>query len=454
MLRRLKSSLAVPLQGEIPAALTCDLPCELTTLSNSVRVASMPLHAPLSTIGIMIEAGSRNETMENTGVAHFLEHMHFKGTANRTRLSLESGVENMGGNLNAYTSREITLYQMQVFAGDEDRALETMRDMLFASKYEKLHIEREREVILREAEEVEADTRETVLEHVHSAAYRDHIIAQPILGSYTSILKISREQLKQFVYAHYVGPRVLVLGAGPVLHDSLVDIAEKHLGTIPVSTEIPIVGQDMPQFCSSTIISKDESLDAAFMGIFYPAPSWQHEDYWAFLLLQRLMGDYDPSKKDSFNHPHLQYNYLHKYLGGLEDLTLYESLYIPYKDCGLFGHYVSSSDPDGSSVLSTIMTATKRLSSSLTPHEVFKAKNRLYNELLQIENGSDLIQTLGSQLIYMGRRVPRSEIATRIASMDVEYLQGVLGKWLWDSQMALALLGPLPKLRRSLGLVT
>jgi processing peptidase subunit beta len=101
--------------GDIPEALKYDRPFELTTLANGVRVASEYWPSKLSTVGVLIEAGSRHETMANAGTAHFLEHLNFKGTKRRNRVDIERGTEAFGGNLNAFTSREMTLYQMQVF---------------------------------------------------------------------------------------------------------------------------------------------------------------------------------------------------------------------------------------------------------------------------------------------------------------------------------------------------
>jgi predicted Zn-dependent peptidase len=137
--------------GEIPEALKYDRPFELTTLANGVRVASEYWPGPLSTVGVLIEAGSRHETMANAGTAHFLEHLNFKGTKRRTRIDIERGTEDFGGNLNAFTAREMTLYQLQVFAGDEERALDTISDMIMHSNHTAEAVELEKAVILQEA---------------------------------------------------------------------------------------------------------------------------------------------------------------------------------------------------------------------------------------------------------------------------------------------------------------
>lgn len=431
--------------GEIPEALRYDHPYKLTTLSNGVRVATEYFPNEIATVGVMIEAGSRNETMENTGIAHFLEHMHFKGTSKRTRVQLESEIENMGGNLNAYTSRETTLYQMQVFKNDVGRAMEIISDMLLTSKYDRNNIEVEREVILREAQEVDGDMRETILENVHYTAFRNHIMGQPILGHKSSILKISRDQLKKFIYTHYVGPRIVVLGAGQISHDQLVDIAEKNFGTVAKKTEFNFDGEDAPEFIGSSINVRNDLDSMAHLGVFYEAPSWKHEDYWAFLLLQRIM-EHDPSNPIKTSHPYKHYNYLNRWFGEMNDINKQECLYIPYRDTGLFGHYAT-----GEYINSLIKpTVQKNIDfiEELSEEEIQRAKNKVYNELLQIETGSDMIQTLGCQLIYMNRRIPKSEIGARVSWVDKEYLQHVYAKWFGDREIALALYGPMETIHK------
>ena len=116
--------------GEIPEALKYDRPYKITRISNGIRVMSEPSRSELSAVGVFIGAGSRHEKYENSGEAHFLEHLHFKGTSRRSRYQLETEVENRGNQLNAYTSREFTLYHMLTFKNDVPHAVDMLGDML------------------------------------------------------------------------------------------------------------------------------------------------------------------------------------------------------------------------------------------------------------------------------------------------------------------------------------
>lgn len=151
---------------------------EISTLSNGLTIAteSHP-HAQTATVGVWIDAGSRAETDVTNGVAHFLEHMAFKGTGRRSQHALELEVENMGAHLNAYTSREQTVYYAKAFRKDVGAAVDIISDILQNSKLDASAVERERDVILREQEEVDKQLEEVVFDHLHAVAYQGMLLA-------------------------------------------------------------------------------------------------------------------------------------------------------------------------------------------------------------------------------------------------------------------------------------
>lgn len=133
-------------------------------------------------VGIWIDAGSRFETERTNGTAHFLEHMAFKGTKKRSQTDLELEVENMGAHLNAYTSREQTVYYAKAFSKDLPKAVDILSDILQNSTLGEAEIERERGVILREMQEVETNLQEVVFDHLHATAYQGTPLGRTILG--------------------------------------------------------------------------------------------------------------------------------------------------------------------------------------------------------------------------------------------------------------------------------
>ena len=145
---------------------------QTTTLQNGLRVCSEDSGIPTCTVGLWMDVGSRYENDRNNGVAHFLEHMAFKGTASRNQHQLELEIENMGAHLNAYTSREQTVYYAKAFSSDLPKAVEILADIIQNSTLGELEIEREKSVILREMQEVETNTQEVVFDLLHETAYQ------------------------------------------------------------------------------------------------------------------------------------------------------------------------------------------------------------------------------------------------------------------------------------------
>lgn len=181
-------------------------------------------------MGVWIDAGSRYETAQNNGAAHFLEHMAFKGTQKRTQKQLEVEIENMGGHLNAYTSREQTVYYAKVFKDDVPKAMEILSDILQNSKLDEEAITRERGVILREMEEVNKVYEEVILDHLHETAFQGTGLGRTILGPEENIRSLSKGDLQAYINTHYTADRFVIAGAGAVDHKELTALTEQYFG--------------------------------------------------------------------------------------------------------------------------------------------------------------------------------------------------------------------------------
>ncbi len=185
-------------------------------------------------VGVWIDAGSRYETGANNGTAHFLEHLAFKGTRRRTQRQIEIEIENMGGHLNAYTSREQTVYFAKVFHTDVDKAFDIIADILTNSTLDKSAIERERDVILREMEEVNKIYEEQILDRLHDTAFMGTALSRTILGPEENIKSIKQEDLRNYIDTHYTANRFVIAGAGNVHQEQLLEMTEKHFGKLPL----------------------------------------------------------------------------------------------------------------------------------------------------------------------------------------------------------------------------
>merc|ERR1711910_98399 len=209
-------------------------PTDISVLDNGMKVATENSGASTATVGLWIDTGSRYENANNNGVAHFLEHMVFKGTEKRSQTQLELEVENMGAHLNAYTSREQTVFYAKCLSGDIGQAVEILADILQNSKLGEQEIERERGVILREMQEVEMNLQEVVFDLLHAVAYQGTPLGRTILGPTQNIKSISRDDIVQYINTHYKGPRMVLAGAGGVNHAELCSMTTKHFAKIGI----------------------------------------------------------------------------------------------------------------------------------------------------------------------------------------------------------------------------
>merc|ERR1712002_106398 len=267
----------------------------VTTLSNGVRVATEDSGMLTSTVGLWIDAGSRYENAANNGVAHFLEHMAFKGTKKRSQTDLELEIENMGAHLNAYTSREQTVYYAKCFEKDLPKAVEILADITQNSLLGEQEIERERGVILREMQEIETNLQEVVFDHLHSIAYQGTPLGQTILGPSENVKTLNRNDLVDYVSNHYKGPRIVLAAAGGVNHDALCKLAENHFGGMTAGYEGEIPMAEKCRFTGSEMRFRDDWMPLAHVAIAVEGCGWQNPDNIPLMVANTLIGNWDRS---------------------------------------------------------------------------------------------------------------------------------------------------------------
>lgn len=204
---------------------------EITTLRNGLRVVSheMP-HLETTSLGIWVGAGARDETEQQNGISHLLEHMAFKGTKTRSARDIAEEIESVGGELNAATGPESTGYFARVLAGDEGVALELLADILQNSQISAGELKREREVIIQEIAGVRDSPEEIAIDLLHEAAYPKQAAGRSILGTAASLGSIKPQQLKDFSRMHYAPANMVLAAAGGVSHATFVRHAEALFG--------------------------------------------------------------------------------------------------------------------------------------------------------------------------------------------------------------------------------
>jgi len=259
----------------------------LTTLPNGFRIVTEAMPGLQSaTVGIWVQAGARHERPEQNGIAHFLEHMAFKGTATRNALQIAEAIEDVGGYINAYTSRETTAYYARVLSGDVPLALDVVSDIVLNPAFDPREIEVERHVILQEIGQALDTPDDVIFDWLQEAAYPDQAIGRPILGPSERIAAYGADDFRVFVAGHYGPGQMILSAAGGVDHDALVAQAQEIFGHLaPQSME----AAEPARFAmTERRIVKD--LEQAHFAMAFEAPGFRHRDVFTAQIYAGLLG--------------------------------------------------------------------------------------------------------------------------------------------------------------------
>ena len=364
------------------------------------------------------------------------------GTNNRTQHGLELEVENLGAHLNAYTSREQTVFYAKAFRKDVGQAVDIISDILQNSKLDASAIERERDVILREQEEVEKQVEEVVFDNLHEVAFQGQALGRTILGPKENILSISRNDLTNYIKSKYTADRMVLVGAGGVEHEELVKLAEKHFSGLPVP-QTPIQrgrSQYEPgRFIGSEVRVRDDTASTCNVAIAVEGVSWKSPDYYPMLVLQSIFGNWDRSLGSS----PLMSSRLSHIVSTNNLANSFMHFSTSYSDTGLWGVYmVSENHMNLDDMVHFTLKEWQRASTGPAPAEVARAKSQLKASLLLGLDGSTAIaEDIGRQLITTGKRTTPQDIEAAIDAVTPSEIQRVAQKYIWDKDIAIAATG-------------
>ncbi|KAL3903014.1 MAG: hypothetical protein SGARI_005568, partial [Bacillariaceae sp.] len=349
---------------------------------------------------------------------------------------------------NAYTSREQTAYFAKVFKSDVGKAVEIIADILLNSKMDDASIEREREVILREMQEVNKNQEELVLDHLHATAFQGTSLGRTILGSEDNIRSLTRGDLVDYIQTQYTAPRMVVAGAGAVDHAELCGLAAEHFGQLPTGTgsggsSSVDVAMEPAVFTGSDYRVKFNSEDVAYMAVAFPTASWTSEYAFPLMLMQIMLGSYDRSSG-------MGKNYASRLCQDVAENELAYSLNTfntCYKDTGLFGVYAVMPDNKVDDCSWYVMNNLIRLVHSPTDAEVERAKVSLKAAMLMNMDGhNNVAEEIGRSLLNYGRRMTPAEIFSRIDAVSTDDIRATAFKFFNDQDHALAAVGGIHEL--------
>ncbi|XP_047089788.1 probable mitochondrial-processing peptidase subunit beta, mitochondrial [Lolium rigidum] len=443
--RFLRYASPVPAHADHSAILAAPA-TRVTTLENGLRVATESnLAARTATVGVWIDAGSRYEADEAAGVAHFVEHMLFKGTGTRSAGQLEKEIEDIGGHLNAYTSREQTTYYAKVLDKDVPRAMSILADILQNSKLDDECIKRERSVILREMQEVEGQSEEVIFDHLHATAFQYTSLGRTILGSADDVKSITKQSLEDYIKKHYTASRVVITAAGNVKHEDIVQQAKELFNKLPTdpTTTGMLVAKEPATFTGSEVRIIDDDMPLAQFAVAFNGASWTDPDSIALMVMQTMLGSWNKSAGGG------------KHMGSelVQRVAINEiaesimAFNTNYKETGLFGVYAVAKADCLDDLAFAIMQEMSKLSYRVTEDDVIRARNQLKSSIqLHLDGSTAVVEDIGRQLLIYGRRIPIPELFARIDAVDPSTIRRVANRFIFDQDVAIAAMGPIQSL--------
>mmetsp|Transcript_23314 Transcript_23314/g.45299 ORF Transcript_23314/g.45299 Transcript_23314/m.45299 type:complete len:513 (+) Transcript_23314:86-1624(+) len=422
--------------GPLPPSYTVDdaltrlPPTKVTSLPNGMRVATETTPGESVCVGVFIKSGSRYETDESNGSAHFLEHMFFKGSKNKSQGQLELEIENMGCRLNAYTSREQTVYYANVLKEDTNKAVDVLAEMLLNSTFDPSAIEREKTTILQEMEVVERVDEEVVFDNLHYTAYQTSPLGRTILGPEENIKNMTRDHIVNYIQANYVAPRMVVVAAGNVDHDAFVAQVAKAFAATPEQPSGPavITEQAPAYFTGSDIRVRDDDVPLVYVATAWEALEYDHPDSFATSVMQAMLGSFDSSMPSAIHSS----SQMTSVLAGFNERNYplvqnAMAFNTQYSDTGLLGVYYVTERDNAMEAQWAMMKEFQNLCHNADDNLVEIAKTQLKATMVnQLDSGlSQVCEDIGRQMLNYGRRMSLAETFARIDAVDAPTIRRV-----------------------------
>lgn len=383
-------------------------------MSNGLKIIHQQVDGKAAYCGLIINAGSRDEREDEAGIAHFIEHVIFKGTEKRKAYHILSRMEDVGGELNAYTTKEDTCIYASFLPKDYERALELFADIIFDSVFPEKEIEKEKEVVIDEINSYKDSPGELIFDDFEELVYKGELIGRNILGSEENVRNLRREQILDFVRRNYRPQRMVISSVGNIDFSKLVRWVEKYFGGISGDDSSVCRVKPMlyvPQFRE---IDKGTFQNHCIIGNI--AYDYRDDKRLALSMLVDLLGGSGMNSRLNLNirEKHgLAYNI--------------EAAYTPYSDTGLFTVYFGCDADDLEKCRKLCEREMEHLYTHALGHgQLRKIKIQTIGQLtLSAENYENTMLSIGKSFLVYDRVDSIEEICTKVEEVDVSTLQEV-----------------------------
>jgi predicted Zn-dependent peptidase len=409
---------------------------ERTVLPNGVRVITERMgHVRSVSVGVWIATGSREEEPHETGLSHFVEHMVFKGTKNRSAEQIARSVDSIGGGLDAFTSKELVSYNVKVLDEHLPEAFDVVSDLVRNPLFESHDIEKEKGVILEELK-MEVDNPEYLIHEIFSSNFwKGHALGRPILGTKQTIRSFNRDAVEKYYLQFYTPANILITAAGNLSHKNMLRLAEDHFSDLK---KRPLRATKAPPRPHAPLIFKNKnSLEQVHVYLGVPSIPMTHESRFPCYILNTILGGGMSSR--------LFQNIREKQ--GLA-YTVYSELAM-YRDAGCMLVYAGTSLRSAGKVIESVVHELREVSEKLVPEdELRRAKDHLKGSfVLGLESTSSRMGNLARQEVYFKRFFSVDEMLDSIERVTAEEVRTLARQFFDPQTMAVTMLGRLEGFR-------
>lgn len=399
------------------------------TLSNGLRVIAEKIpHFRSVSVGLWIGTGSMLETREENGLSHFIEHMLFKGTQQRSAMQIAEEMDAIGGQVNAFTSKECTCYYAKVIDEHFEKALDLLSDMLLHASFNPQDLEKERSVILEEIAMTEDTPEDLVYELLSEAYFGDHALARPILGPAEVIRSVTREQILAFHRRHYRPDNTVLAVAGGYELDQLRELAERYLG----AWTAPAQAQEAAPFagCAQQVRVKRKDIEQVHVCLGYEGIATGADEAYPMAVFNNIFGGGMSSRL---------FQKIREEMGAAYSVYSYPT---SYPDCGVYAIYAGTSIQQAQQVVDEILHQVNRfLADGFTDREFTQARDQLKGGyILGLESTSSRMSALGRSKLLLGYANEIDEVIRRIERVTPQDVMSVARRIL-ESPFAAAAVG-------------
>ena len=405
------------------------LPNGLTIITEQMQ------HIRSASIGIWLQTGSRDEDAEWNGISHFLEHMVFKGTKNRTAEEIARQVDSIGGNMDAFTAKECICFNVKVLDEHVPIALDILSDLVLNPTFDTADIARERGVIMEEIKMDEDNPDYLVHEIFTQNFWKDHPLGKPILGTKETVKRFERAPVVE-AYGHRFAPgNIIISAAGNLDHDRLVELVTGHFE--PMKPMKNGFHSSAPKIVSRIILRNKKALEQVQLCLGVPAHPIAHEKRHAGYILNTLLGGGMSSRlfQNIRERQGLAY-------------SIYSDLN-PYRDTGCLAVYAGTSLASASKVVQSVVSEFRKLKAEPVPEEELRrSKAQLKGSLmLSLESSTARMSNLARQEMYFDRFYDLDELIEKIEAVTTEDITSLANEFFKTESVALTALGNLPGLK-------